>query len=525
MYRPFLKALATVGLVIGLASCGGSSNSSSAGSSGASSSNAAAPTSMTIALSSFPSDMNPYSPTVDNVSLLVWNAFWEYLVQPSNDGSSIVPMLASSWTVSSDGKTYTFTLRPGVKFSNGMPLTTADVIYSLRNAITQSGSQIGFLSKKVSSITAPNASTIVIKLRAPWAYMLDDLSGFNAAILPAELIKKEGYKAFLQHPIGTGPFEVASVSPGSSITMVRNPHYWNPGQPHLSTIKFNVINSDVARATAVQGGTAQVAMSPPGNQVSSLQSNPSLHVYKFPGSEVETLLLNVKKPPLNNQDFREAISLAMDRAAIVRSGLFGFGQPASTFLVGPPALTLQNTSLNLYSFNLTRAAQLIKASGVKTPVTLPLTVSGGSPQQAIATIAQADLAKIGVQVKVNQTDYGTAASDMSAERFTMITNNWDDYIGDASEQPLFWIDPAYCCAAYFTNYSNPAQIQLVHQAVAAPTVAAAKPLFDEVQRSVATTAHAIPLYYPTFLYLASSNVTGFNVNPFGTWSFADMALK
>jgi len=486
---------------------------------------AASASSLTAAISSFPNDMNPLSPTVDNVSLLVWNAFWEYLVQPSSSGSSIVPMLAESWTISKDGLTYTFKLRPGVKFSDGTPLSAADVIYSLHQAFTNSGSQIAFLAKKVASITSPTSGLVVIKLHTPWLYLLDDLSGFNAAILPSALIKKEGYAAFLKHPIGTGPFKIASVSPGSSITMVRNPVYWDAGKPHLSSITFNVIDSDVARANAVEGGTAAVAMTPPGNQVPSLESNSSVQVYKFPGSEVETLLLNTKKPPLNNQDVRQAISLALDRAGIVKAGLFGFGQPASSFLVGPAPLTLQDTSLNLYPFNLTKAAALMKASGVKTPLSLPLIVSSGSAQQAIATIAQQDLAKIGIQLKIVSLDYGTAASDMSAERFTMVTNNWDDYVGDASEQPLFWVDPGFCCASYFTNYSNPTQIALAHRAVNASDSSTAKQLFDQLQRSVATTAHAIPLYYPTFLYVGSRKLTGFHVNPFGSWSFADMALS
>jgi peptide/nickel transport system substrate-binding protein len=468
--------------------------------------------------------MNPYSPTVDNVSLLVWNAFWEYLVQPSTTGATFQPMLASSWKISPDGKTYTFALRPNVKFSDGTPLSTADVVYSLHNAFTQTGSQINFLSKKVASVTAPDAHTVVIKLKVPWAYLIADLSGFNAAILPSALIKHEGYKKFLTHPIGTGPFTISSISPGSSVTMVKNPNYWQAGKPYLHQITFQTVGSDIARATAVQGGTAQLGMAPPDNQVPTLRSSSAVHVYEFPYSEVETLLLNVKTPPLNNQLLRQAISLAMDRAGIVKAGLFGLGTAAPTFLVGPPAETNQNTALNLYSFDLAKAQTLIKQSGVKTPITLPLVVSSGTPQSAIATIAQADLAKIGINVKVTQEDYNTAASAMSAGHFTMITNNWDDYVGDASEQPLFWTDPAFCCASYFTNYANPQQIALVHKAVAATAPAQIKALYDQVQQSLATTAHAIPLYYPTSVFVASSKLTGFAVNPFGTWSYPDMAL-
>src|SRR5437588_11077398 len=121
----FMRTLFAIGMAVAVTACGGSNSSSS--SKAASTGGGGGATSRTAAISSFPNDMNPLSPTVDNVSLFVWNAFWEYLVQPSNDGSKIVPMLAQSWKVSPDGKTYTFTLRPGVKFSDGTALTTSDV--------------------------------------------------------------------------------------------------------------------------------------------------------------------------------------------------------------------------------------------------------------------------------------------------------------------------------------------------------------------------------------------------------------
>lgn len=105
-------------------------------------------------------------------------------------------------------------------------MTAADVLFSLRRAFTYPGSQIAFVGPKIASLTAPNEHTVVIKLKSAWPYLLADLSGFNAAILPKRLIMKEGYAAFLKHPVGTRPFMWSSASPGVSITVVRNPNYW-----------------------------------------------------------------------------------------------------------------------------------------------------------------------------------------------------------------------------------------------------------------------------------------------------------
>jgi peptide/nickel transport system substrate-binding protein len=516
-------AASTVLAVITLSACG-----SSGGSSSSRGTHPGAPQrggTLTFDINSYPQDMNPYSSTADNISIAVFGAWWEFLVRPSQNGTSYEARLASSWTISPDNKTYTFNLRQGVKFSDGTPMTSADVMFSLHRAFTDSGSQIAFVGPKIASMTAPNAHTVVIKLKSAWPYLLADLSGFNAAILPRQLVMKEGYAAYLKHPVGTGPFMWSSASPGVSITVVRNPYYWEKGRPYLNSIVFHVVPADTARATAVVGGQATVAENPPLDQLAALESNSAVKVYVFPSTLVELVALNVKKSPLSNQDVREAISLAIDRASIVHAGLFGYGTPATTFLVGPPAQTFQNTSLNLYPFDLAKARQLLKKSGAPLPIHLQFGVSQGLAQQAISTIMQADLAKIGIVLNVIQRDFVSNENALDSGNFTMNSTYWGNFIGDPSEQPLFWMDPAFCCQAYFTFFKDPAAIALAHRAVNATTASAAKPLFDLVQQSVAQTAHAIPLYFPELTYVASPKLVGFEANPYGTYPFEQFSLS
>lgn len=480
---------------------------------------------LTFAVDSYPQDLNPYSPTADNISIAVFGAWWEYLVRPTQDGTGYEPRLASSYAVSRDNKTYTFRLRHGVRFSDGTPMTTADVMFSLHRAFTDPNSQIAFVGAKLASMTAPDAHTIVIKLKKPWPYLLADLSGFNAAILPKHLIQNEGFAAFLKHPVGTGPFMWSSSNPGVSITVGRNPHYWEHGRPYLNSIIFHVVPTDAARATAVLGGQATLTEDPPLNQLTSLRSNSSVKVYVFPSTLVELIPLNVTKAPLNNEQVREAISLAIDRASIVKAGLFGYGSPATTFLVGPSAQTFQNASLNLYPFDLARAAQLLRQSGLRLPVHLQFGVSPGVAQDAIVTIMQADLARIGIHLDVRQRDFVSNENALDSGNFTMNTTFWGNFVGDPSEQPLFWMDPAFCCKAYFTGFNNPASIALVHRAVNATTAEVARPLFDEVQRKMARTDQAIPLYFPRLTYLASPRLRGFEANPYGTYPFEQFSLS
>jgi peptide/nickel transport system substrate-binding protein len=469
--------------------------------------------------------MNPYSATADNISIAIFGAWWEFLVRPTINGTGYTPRLAASYHVTADKLTYTFNLRQGVKFSDGSPMTASDVLFSLHRAFTDASSQIAFVGKKIAAMTAPDARTVVIKLRSPWPYLLADLSGFNAAILPMHLIQREGYTAFLKHPVGTGPFMWSASSPGVSISVVRNPYYWEPGRPYLNAIVFHVVVADTARVTAVLGGQAALAEDPPLNQIAGLRANRAARVYVFDSTLVELIPLNVTRAPLSNEKVRQAISLAIDRAGIVRAGLFGYGTPATTFLVGPPAQTFQDTALDLYPFDLAKARQLLRLSGVRTPVHLQLGISQGVAQDAIATIMQADLAKIGIRLDVVQRDFVSNENALDSGNFTANTTFWGNFVGDPSEQPLFWMDPAYCCQSYFTGFTDPASIALVRQAVAATSVAAARPLFDQVQQKVARTAHAIPIYFPKLTYVASPRLRGFAANPYGTYPFEQFSLS
>jgi peptide/nickel transport system substrate-binding protein len=519
--RCFIALLASVTLV--LAACSGSSDNGS--SSKATSEAIAKGGNLTFVIPAYPLGMDPLSPSADIAGLQIFDAWWEYLIRPTPDGTSFEPRLAESYTISPDKKTYTFKLRSNAKFSDGTPLTTDDVVISLRNAFTDKGSQIAFLGSKIASISAPDESTVVVQLNSSWPYLLSDLAGFNAAILPQALIKKEGYNNFLKHPVGTGPFKLASLSPGNSIKLVRNTYYWEPGRPYLDSITFKVAQSDVARATAITGGQADIAQDPPPNQLGALRANKSLQVVSLPLSLVETIDFNVLVHPFENQKLRQAISLAIDRQAIVKSGLFGAGSAATTFIVGPPALTLQNTSLNLYPHDPEKAKQLVKESGLPTPIKIPLQLSQGAVQDAIAAVVQQNLQAVGINVQIIRNDYSAIQSAVSSGHYAAATRNWSNYVGDPSQQPLFWMDPAFCCHANWTNYEDPAAIALVNKAVKASDPAEAKALFDDVQRSVANSAHSIPLYFPNQVYILSDKVGGFAVDPMAIWAYDKLGFK
>ena len=158
---------------------------------------------------------DPYN-TQDDNSIFTEATIFDGLVRLGADGKSIEPALATAWHASKDGKAMTFTLRPGVKFSNGTPLTSKDVAWSLQRDADPKGSW-GFLFAPVTSVTADSASAVTIHMSSPFAPLLPALTTFAASIYSKAVYDKYGSTGFGQHPLGTGPFMLKQWTKGVSL--------------------------------------------------------------------------------------------------------------------------------------------------------------------------------------------------------------------------------------------------------------------------------------------------------------------
>ncbi len=200
-----------------------------------------------------PLDLDPSTSGDNATSMQMWNAWFQYLVQPNSPGPGYAPMLAASYSISADQLVYTFRIRPGVKFSDGRLLTAADVVYSLKRNIHPSISLLNFLNGYISAITAPAVNTVLIKLKRPSPNLLADLASPTAAIYPLRsFTDRTAASFFTRHPVGTGPFRLVSEAPNTTYVVARNPHYWDKAAaPKLAKITFQIVTDDTARATAV----------------------------------------------------------------------------------------------------------------------------------------------------------------------------------------------------------------------------------------------------------------------------------
>jgi peptide/nickel transport system substrate-binding protein len=293
-----------------------------------------------------------------NESLWLIQQINESLYTPTPNGKSVRPWLATSFKASNGGKRYTFQLRKGVRFSNGAPMTSADVKFSIDDARAQSKGW-GYLDDAIKNVQTKGPNAVVINLKYQWAPFLADIALFANGIVPKNF-GGEKRAQFYKHPVGTGPFMYDKRVVGQSVTFKRNPYYWQKGKPYLDSVTWTFVTDQNTRELQLRGGQIQIDEFPPFNSIKKLKKTPGITMTLFPSTRTDYLLMNEQYAPLADRNVRRAISYALDRASIVNSVLFGFGKPANSFL--PPQVPFYNPSSPGIQYNLAKAkAELAKS--------------------------------------------------------------------------------------------------------------------------------------------------------------------
>jgi peptide/nickel transport system substrate-binding protein len=457
-----------------------------------------------------------------NESIWLAEQIMEPLYTVTPDGKNVKPWLATSYKASNGGKTYTFKLRPGVKFSNGKPMTSADVKFSIDDARAQSKGW-GYLDAAIKNITAPNPSTVVFNLKYKWAPFLADIALFANGIIPNNF-NGESRASFYKHPIGTGPFMWDKRKVGQSVTFKRNPNYWQKGKPYLDSVTWTFVTDENTRELQLRGNQIQVDEFPPFNSISKLQNTPGVTMTLFPSTRTDYLDMNEKYPPLADRHVRRAISYAVDRQAIVKSVLFGHGTPANSFL--PPQVPFYDKNAGGLQYDIAKAkAEMAKSKYPKGFKATMLVGAGAQVEAAMGQIIQNSLKQIGIDVTFKQEDTSTEFQDIQKQNYQLGFSYWTMDIADPDELVTFSVDIKGGGAhSFFTEYNNPTVVNLSHQAQRETNVAKRTQLYNKLQRIAAGDAFLGFLYYSPFRYAYSSKLHGFFVYPLGNYHLEDAWL-
>jgi peptide/nickel transport system substrate-binding protein len=381
-------------------------------------------------------NLNPFLPTsTDNSAYsntdMMYEPLWQYnIVNPSQT----YPWLATTKSLSNGDKTLTLTLHPNVKWSDGKPFTSADVVYTFD--LLKKYSALNTNGITFASVTATGPLGVKFTFSRPsFAEVYYILN--QTPIVPQHIWSKVKNPVTYTdtNPIGTGPFVLKSFTP-QYMVLKRNPHYWQPGLPKVNTITYPSVGSAAAQNAATNAGQYDwSSLTEPNLQKLFVDKSPHNH-YWYPPVGVTALLPNLTVYPLNLAPVRQAISMAINRKTVGTLGEWGYEQPVKTAtgLILPnykSALDPKYANSN-YSFNVAKAKSLLKSAGLKTnsngqvlgkngqPLSLSLIdPSGYSDYMQDLTIISNNLKAIGIGTTVQGLSVGTWTSDLATGEFDL----------------------------------------------------------------------------------------------------------
>jgi len=422
-----------------------------------------------------------------------------------DDNFVVVPDLAESWDVP-DNTTYVFHLRKGVKFHNGREMTSADVKYSLERVLDPKTASPGrsYISL-ITSIDAVDRYTVKIHLSAPLASLLDGLTSDNLSIVPKEVVEANGNLQKVE--CGTGPFMLKEWVADNSMTLVKNPNYFEKGYPTLDKVIFRVIPEQASLLAGVKSGDLDMATIDDGAIIRQAAKDPGVVVMSKPGLNMRIFSFNTSRKPFDDVRVRDAIALALDRSQILALAEFGMGKPTGPIPVAATQWALPVSSLPFSTPDIAKAKQLLADAGYPNGLSFKITCSstyeGGLAE---AQVIQDELKSIGVNADLDVVEWGTYIDKWVKRDFdTMV-----ELRGGSGEPDRFLYRTFYSTGAVNNFlFKDPAVDKLLDLGRTQTAFADRKATYDQLQSLLSSDAPAVFLYCPNENQVVSSKVSGF----------------
>jgi peptide/nickel transport system substrate-binding protein len=310
---------------------------------------------------------------------------------------------------------------------------------------------------------------------------------------------------------------------GQSVTLKRNPVYWQAGKPYLDSVTWTYVTDENTRELQLRGGQIQVDEFPPFNSITKLQHTSGITMTLFPSTRTDYLVQNEQYAPLADVHVRRAISYAIDRKAIIKSVLFGHGTPANSFL--PPQVPFYDPKSPGLQFNMAKAKAEMALSKFPKGFTVSMLVGAGAQVEAAeGQIVQNSLAQLGIKVVFKQEDTSTEFNDVEAQKYQMAFQYWTMDIADPDELVTFAVDPAGGAHSFYTDYKNATVLKLSHAAQREANVAKRTQDYDQLQAIAAHDAFMGFLYYSPYRWAYTNKLHGFVVYPLGNYHLEDAWL-
>jgi ABC-type transport system substrate-binding protein len=373
----------------------------------------------------------------------------------------------------------------------------------------------------VDRIDAPDDSTVVFRLKEPFATLLWNLSDGAIGIVPYG-----SGTDVSSHPIGSGPFRFVSAEQDKEVVIERNDDYWGE-KPRLQRIRFAVVPDTTTRALELRKGSADAAISAlTGDLVLALTGEPNLEVLRGPGTVLSYLAFNMRDPILKDRRVRQAIAYAIDRRPMIHYLLRDFARPAYSLL--PPESWAYDGKVPHYDHSVELARQLLEQAGYpeQNGVRFHLTMKTGTEESTrlLAAVLQQELREVGIALDIRSFEFATFFSDVTRGAYQVHSLRW---VG-GNEDPdifeyVFHSDKFSPHGANRTYYANPRVDVLIDQARRELDQNARKAIYAEIQQILAEELPYIDLWYQDNVLVHSKRVKNLTLNAAGNYDFLKTA--
>jgi peptide/nickel transport system substrate-binding protein len=418
----------------------------------------------------------------------------EGLTKIEMDGK-VTPLLAESWSIEPDGKTYTFKLRKGVKFQDGEAFDSSDVKFSFERAkapgSTNKAKKAVF--DNIASVAAPDPQTVIVTLNNADGNFLFRM-GENTAVI----LDPKSAPTTATHPVGTGPYKFEDWKKGSSITLAKWDGFRNAAAVKLRKVTFRFISDPAAQVAALLAGDldAFVQFSSP-QSLKQFQSDPRFAV-TIGGTEGKTIVaINNKKKPFDDIRVRRAIAAAIDRKALIDGSQEGYGTPIGSHMVPSDAGYIDLTGVNPY--NPGKAKALLKEAGVATPLDVTLTLPPPQYARKGGEIVAAELAKVGINARIENVEWAQWLSGAFKGNFDLTIISHVEPL----DFPTVYGDPNY-----YIGYDSKAFRDLLAKYNAETNAKERLKLLGDIQRKLADDCVNAFLYQLPQITVANKRLKG-----------------
>jgi peptide/nickel transport system substrate-binding protein len=445
-----------------------------------------------LAMTLEPPGLDPTAGAASAIAEIVQYNIFETLTKINSDGT-VSPLLAEKWEVSPDLKTYTFTLRKGVKFQNGEPFNANAVRFSFERAggekSTNKDKRTFAMMDRVAVI---DDYTVVILNK-----QLDPDFLFLMGQATAIIVEPKSVDSNATKPVGTGPYQLSAWAKGSSVTLTKWDGYRNAAAIKMKKVTFRFISDTAAQVAALLAGDVDAFVRVTPRSVPQFKGNAKFQVV-VSGSRAKTILaINNKKKPLDDVRVRRAICAAIDRKAVIEGAADGYGAPIGSHYVPGAFGYVDTTGIN--PFNIDKAKALLAEAGVKTPLTLSLVLPPVPYARQGGEVIAAQLAKIGIVAKIENVEWAQWLSG------TYTNKNYDLTI-------ISHVEPFdlgnYAKPGYYWGYESPKFTELFDKLQNAPRAADRAKLLGDAQRMLANEAVHGFLYQPQWITVANKGLKG-----------------